>query len=296
MLKRCVNHDSPTTSRDLRYYPRSLATVVLFNHLGDFSLVLPPPEVPDGLPESIRGQPVVLLHGLTKLLPGPRFCLCHSLGCGTLGLTVPLSCLRSPTSQPQPIGLLLQLDSIPYCQCPPPGSGIAAVTGNPRPNGHSYGRQHRASTIDDGGFASLYDADNLCCKSPRFFTDLLGLDNKLNVWHSVCLTWDSESGIGQLWFDGTSSVRKFLSGSEISQPLVILGQEQDSYGGGFDSQQSFVGMMSDIHLWDYVLSPCEIQRYVDNLNFTPGNVLNWMALTCDITEGVLIEDKQKTCY
>ncbi|MEQ2173259.1 hypothetical protein GOODEAATRI_030146, partial [Goodea atripinnis] len=124
----------------------------------------------------------------------------------------------------------------------------------------------------------------------------LGLDNKLNVWHSVCLTWDSESGIGQLWFDGTSSVRKFLSGSEISQPLVILGQEQDSYGGGFDSQQSFVGMMSDIYLWDYVLSPCEIQRYVDNLNFTPGNVLNWMALTCDITEGVLIEDKQKTCY
>ncbi|MEQ2289710.1 hypothetical protein AMECASPLE_035997 [Ameca splendens] len=46
-----------------------------------------------------------------------------------LGLTVPVSRLRSPTSQPQPIGLLLQLDSIPYCRCPPPGSGIAAATG-----------------------------------------------------------------------------------------------------------------------------------------------------------------------
>ncbi|MEQ2224982.1 hypothetical protein ILYODFUR_012909 [Ilyodon furcidens] len=40
--------------------------------------LLPPPEAPDGLPESLRGQTVVLLHGLTELLPGPNFCLCHS--------------------------------------------------------------------------------------------------------------------------------------------------------------------------------------------------------------------------
>ncbi|KAK5608631.1 hypothetical protein CRENBAI_022870 [Crenichthys baileyi] len=80
--------------------------------------LLPPPEAPDGLPESLRGRPVVLLHGLTELLPGPGFCICHSPGRSTLGLTVPVSRLRSPTSQPQPIGLLLQLDSIPYCRCP----------------------------------------------------------------------------------------------------------------------------------------------------------------------------------
>ncbi|KAM4735250.1 C-reactive protein-like [Anableps anableps] len=89
--------------------------------------------------------------------------------------------------------------------------------------------------------------------------------------------------LGQLWFDGTFSVRKFISGSQITQPLLILGQEQDSYGGGFDSQQSFIGMMSDVHLWDYVLSSCEIQRYMYNLNFSPGNVLNWMVLTFDVT-------------
>ncbi|MEQ2302672.1 hypothetical protein AMECASPLE_009050 [Ameca splendens] len=103
--------------------------------------LLPPPEALDGLPESLRGQPVVLLHGFTKLLPGPGFCLCHSPGRGTLGLTIPFHCLRSPTSQPQQIGLLLQLDSVPYCRCPPPGLGIAVVIG--RPFGRSYGQQHR---------------------------------------------------------------------------------------------------------------------------------------------------------
>ncbi|MEQ2288647.1 hypothetical protein AMECASPLE_024819 [Ameca splendens] len=44
-------------------------------------------------------------------------------------LAAPISRLRGPTSQPQPIGLLLQPGSVPYCWCLPPGSRIAAVTG-----------------------------------------------------------------------------------------------------------------------------------------------------------------------
>ncbi len=72
---------------------------------------------------------MVLLHGLTELLPGPSFCLHNHPGCTPLSLPVPVSCLRSPTSQPGPIGLLLQLDGVPYFRCPPPGSGIAASTG-----------------------------------------------------------------------------------------------------------------------------------------------------------------------
>ena len=50
-----------------------------------------------------------------------------------LGLPVPVSCLRSPPSQPDSIGLLLQLDSIPYFPGPPPGSRIAATTGTGDP-------------------------------------------------------------------------------------------------------------------------------------------------------------------
>ncbi|KAI3376688.1 hypothetical protein L3Q82_017119 [Scortum barcoo] len=36
-------------------------------------VLLPPSEAPDGLPESLRGRPIVLLHGLTELLPDPKF-------------------------------------------------------------------------------------------------------------------------------------------------------------------------------------------------------------------------------
>ncbi|GAA6227077.1 C-reactive protein-like isoform X1 [Lates japonicus] len=118
------------------------------------------------------------------------------------------------------------------------------------------------------------------------------------MWHSICTTWDSASGLVQLWFDGQPSIRKFItSRSNIRGSLIIiLGQEQDSHGGGFDIKQSFVGMMTDVHMWDYVLSPCEIHNYVDELNFTPGNVLNWRALGFQIIDRVLIEDKFKTCH
>ncbi|XP_061582282.1 C-reactive protein-like [Cololabis saira] len=124
-----------------------------------------------------------------------------------------------------------------------------------------------------------------------------GFDYKPNTWHSICSTWDSKSGVVQVWVDGQPSIRRFISsGSNISgQPSIILGQEQDSHGSRFDTTQSFVGMMSDVHMWDYTLSSCEIQNYMNSQSFTPGNVLNWRALDYKIVGNVLRENKDIIC-
>ncbi|XP_029958563.1 serum amyloid P-component-like [Salarias fasciatus] len=129
-------------------------------------------------------------------------------------------------------------------------------------------------------------------------SEFRGLDYKPNMWHSICTTWDSATGLVQLWFNGRPTIRKYVPvTSAISgTPMIILGQEQDSHGGGFDINQTFVGMMSDVHMWDYVLSSCEIQSYVDELNFTPGDVLNWKALEFEITDKVLVEPKSSICH
>ncbi|KAM4601501.1 C-reactive protein-like [Polymixia lowei] len=128
-------------------------------------------------------------------------------------------------------------------------------------------------------------------------TDFLGLSFPVNTWHSMCATWASDTGVAQLWVDGKPTIRRFIhSGQPITgAPITILGQEQDSYGGAFDAQQSFIGMISDVHMWDHVLSPCEIQRYVSDQNFTPGNVFNWRALEFEIIGQVLVENKQDSC-
>ncbi|KAK0155355.1 hypothetical protein N1851_002312 [Merluccius polli] len=90
--------------------------------------LLPPPEMPDGGPEPLRSRPEVVLHGLTELLPCPGFCLSNRHSSAPLGLPVPTCCLRSPTGQKGPIGLL-QFDGIPHRRCPPAGSGIATTAG-----------------------------------------------------------------------------------------------------------------------------------------------------------------------
>ncbi|XP_076153397.1 C-reactive protein-like [Alosa pseudoharengus] len=121
-----------------------------------------------------------------------------------------------------------------------------------------------------------------------------GLPNEQNTWYSICATWESNSGLSQVWISGNPSARKVgFNGTLDKNPTIILGQEQDSVDGGYKSNQSFVGKMTDVHMWDYVISACQIKRFANNLNFTPGNVLNWKALNFNITGDVKVEKKSK---
>ncbi|XP_062309018.1 serum amyloid P-component-like [Osmerus eperlanus] len=102
---------------------------------------------------------------------------------------------------------------------------------------------------------------------------------ELNEWNSLCATWDSGTGLVQVWLNGRPSVRKALhAGGSIFNPFIVLGQDQDSHGGSFEAQQSFTGQLTDVHMWDYVLSPCEVQAYAQAGAFRPGNVLDWGAM------------------
>ncbi|XP_040901389.1 C-reactive protein-like [Toxotes jaculatrix] len=123
-------------------------------------------------------------------------------------------------------------------------------------------------------------------------TDFLSLSFPPNTWHSMCATWSSDSGLAQLWVDGKPTIKRFIkSGESISgPPITILGQEQDTYGGGFDASQSFIGMISKVHMWDHVISASEIKRYMNDKHFTPGNVFNWRSLEFEIIGQVLVDE------
>ena len=120
-----------------------------------------------------------------------------------------------------------------------------------------------------------------------------GLPDEPNTWYSSCSTWESNSGLAQIWINGNPSTRKVgFKGNLDGAPSIVLGQEQDSVGGGFAAGESFVGMITDVHMWGYVLSACEIQQFASDLNFTPGDVINWRALDFTITGDVVVEDSQ----
>ncbi|KAM4662741.1 C-reactive protein-like [Discoglossus pictus] len=112
-------------------------------------------------------------------------------------------------------------------------------------------------------------------------------------WKHICVTWDSDTGVIQLWVNGKLYPRLVSKkGFSINTPTsIILGQEQDSFGGGFDINESFVGEITDVHMWDYVLPPNDIHNALFNNKNTNGNVISWRSLQYELKESVLVQPK-----
>uniref|UniRef100_A0A8C5QMQ2 Pentraxin family member n=1 Tax=Leptobrachium leishanense TaxID=445787 RepID=A0A8C5QMQ2_9ANUR len=117
------------------------------------------------------------------------------------------------------------------------------------------------------------------------------VDKEPFEWNHVCSTWNSDTGVIQLWINGKLYPRLVAQkGFTIPVPQsMILGQEQDSCGGGFVAQESFAGEMTDFHMWNYVLSLEQIHRVFQNQHV--GNVLSWSSLTFQIYGAVLVQPK-----
>ncbi|XP_056149377.1 serum amyloid P-component-like [Lampris incognitus] len=124
-----------------------------------------------------------------------------------------------------------------------------------------------------------------------------GLPEKQFEWNSICWTWSTNTGLSQVWLNGKRTVQKRLTASVLTGDLsIILGQEQDSFGGAFDSKQSFEGDITDVHVWDSVLPACQISSYMNGIISTPGNILNWEALKYDIVGSVFVQESDFFCF
>ncbi|XP_035688636.1 neuronal pentraxin-2-like [Branchiostoma floridae] len=108
----------------------------------------------------------------------------------------------------------------------------------------------------------------------------------LPVWdgerHEVCVTWRSTGGAWQMYMDGTLKKSGFglnVGGKVRSGGTWILGQEQDTVGGGFDVNQAFSGELSQVNLWDRVLTPAEVGP--DSCG-QHGNVIDWETADIEV--------------
>uniref|UniRef100_A0A8C0UCI0 Pentraxin family member n=2 Tax=Cyanistes caeruleus TaxID=156563 RepID=A0A8C0UCI0_CYACU len=82
----------------------------------------------------------------------------------------------------------------------------------------------------------------------------------------VCVSWESSTGIVGFWFNGKPWPRKGLQkGYTVGVPAsILLGQDQDSFGGGFEAKQSFVGEISSVYMWDTGISNSEVLGAMHN--------------------------------
>uniref|UniRef100_A0A3P8T2F9 Pentraxin family member n=1 Tax=Amphiprion percula TaxID=161767 RepID=A0A3P8T2F9_AMPPE len=110
----------------------------------------------------------------------------------------------------------------------------------------------------------------------------------------LCVAWDSSSGAAALFMDGRRSLTKIhKKGHTINQGgKVILGQDPDNYLGSFEAKQSFVGEISDVNMWDSVLSDSTIQDLVSGKEVPRGNVFDWETTQLKITGRVEVINRE----
>uniref|UniRef100_A0A8C2XDC1 Pentraxin family member n=1 Tax=Cyclopterus lumpus TaxID=8103 RepID=A0A8C2XDC1_CYCLU len=95
-------------------------------------------------------------------------------------------------------------------------------------------------------------------------------------WHHLCALWSSIQGRFWHYSDRrlTSSGSNFRKGWEIpGGGSVVLGQEQDTVGGGFDPAEGFVGQVAGFRVWSRVLSPAEVDGVAEGRGVPRGVVL-----------------------
>ncbi|KAK2870415.1 hypothetical protein Q8A67_024807 [Cirrhinus molitorella] len=108
----------------------------------------------------------------------------------------------------------------------------------------------------------------------------------------LCITWDSATGLTAFWVDGRRSVFQIYRKGHSVRPggTILLGQDPDAYVGSFSVDQSFVGEVTDVHMWDHVLSSHQIKVVYSDQELK-GNVINWNTILYDIRGDVLVLDE-----
>ena len=115
-----------------------------------------------------------------------------------------------------------------------------------------------------------------------------------DTWQHVCLTWGNTQGVTKLYKDGQ------FTGQETNHATknytlkaggsLVLGQDQDSVGGGFDRNQTLHGRLASVNMWDKVLSESDIAAQYTNCSVPHGSVINWSAFK-NLTHGnVTVEE------
>ncbi|XP_029944330.1 sushi, von Willebrand factor type A, EGF and pentraxin domain-containing protein 1 isoform X2 [Salarias fasciatus] len=101
-------------------------------------------------------------------------------------------------------------------------------------------------------------------------------------WYHIGVSWRSWDGDWRIYINGRpSDGGKGLSvGTTIpGGGALVLGQDQDQRGEGFNPVESFVGSMSQLHIWDRVLTPQQIKVLSSSCPASHvthrGNVLAW---------------------
>lgn len=98
-------------------------------------------------------------------------------------------------------------------------------------------------------------------------------------WHHLAFTWSSENmGEWALYKDGelqTKGTNLRPKETVSGGGTMVIGQEQDTVGGGFSSIETFTGNITRVNVWNSFFSKNNITRLCQLDDDIPGKVVAW---------------------
>lgn len=116
----------------------------------------------------------------------------------------------------------------------------------------------------------------------------LPLNISRGSWQHICVSWSQRGGSWQAYQGGKlrGEGHSLATGHHIRPGgTLILGQEQDVVGGGFDSTQALVGELSQVGMWDRVLSPTQVASLSRCGRIGQGGVAVWTESQIEVHGG-----------
>ncbi|KAF2363380.1 Neurotransmitter-gated ion-channel ligand-binding domain [Trinorchestia longiramus] len=125
------------------------------------------------------------------------------------------------------------------------------------------------------------------------------LTTPLRYWSHYCFSYNSDNS-WVIYQDGEEKARDkmpYFPGGLGANGSYIIGQEQDSLGGGFQRDQSFSGEVTQLNFWYDVLDSSTIRDIALCKSSEEGSALAWSDEQWSINGEVewLLEDTSKMC-
>ncbi|XP_059931195.1 neuronal pentraxin receptor-like, partial [Gadus macrocephalus] len=228
-----------------------------------------------------------------------------------------LSYLRFAPSPPVPASLFVPLSPTPGSSSSPPSFPEGFRVSFPSRTNYMYARvraslpQLRAitacmwlrSTEERGpaGTPLSYAVPGqpnelVLLQGPRSALELLINDKvaqlPLNLtrgsWQHMCVSWSQKGGAWQAYQGGRlkGEGHGLAPGHHLrAGGQLVLGQEQDSLGGGFDSTQALVGELAQVGLWDRVLTPVQVAGLARCGRVAQGSLTSWTEREVEVHGG-----------
>ncbi|XP_064027121.1 adhesion G-protein coupled receptor D2 [Pogoniulus pusillus] len=122
-------------------------------------------------------------------------------------------------------------------------------------------------------------------------------------WHHFCVTWQQENGTWAVYADGKRrasasglcAVKPSAPQAIYGQGTFIIGQDQDSLGGTFREKESFSGNITDLHIWQKVLSAEQIEKVRSCWVVKQDLVFEWNSNALEVESSVQEVTAQFLC-